>query len=594
VSKELIPAICNARIKSRDILIIAVISVVLALPMLVYGPMLRGDDTFEHLNFSKNFTGQFWAGEFYPRWLSGLNHGLGSPAFFVYGPLPYYVSALLEPVGRLFRFSAFDVSDWLALFGSGICALLWLSTMVPGRSALLGSILYMTMPYHLWADFYRRFALAECWAMVWMPLILYFTARVVARKPRAMVGLAVAFALLIASHLFTVLMFSLVPLAAAIFLSSEGKKFQAASRVAVSMLLGVGLSSAYLVPALFHQKHIPAAKLIMQSDYNWADNFLRFGRELFARPATASFVRPVSWIALNLFVLAIVCGGLVLKQSHTGTKKTIIFWLGVCALSIFMMSSLSVPLWRLLPSLQAIQFPWRFNVVLCVAALPVMAIFLSSYSWNSLSSKIAVSACLFVILVPWLLAQGDIWRRYRTETLPVTYVASAVEHDGLFQAWSPPGTDQASSLRASSEPRVRFMEGEGSAEVLSWRPRHIQFQTSSPEGGWVMVNQFYYPAWKARIAGQPTSIRVRPSIPEGLVQLLVPPGVQRVLLDIPVGFAERAGYWISVLCLLLCGYFVFRSDARRFGRNHRETRAGGGVTPSSLSQLSGLAGQTRA
>src|ERR1700690_2864490 len=86
---------------ASDILIVGVAALVLALPMLIYGPMVKGDDTYEHLNYCRHFGEQFWGGEWYPRWLLNINHGLGSPTFFVYPPFGSYVYALLQPVGRV-------------------------------------------------------------------------------------------------------------------------------------------------------------------------------------------------------------------------------------------------------------------------------------------------------------------------------------------------------------------------------------------------------------------------------------------------------------------------------------------------------------
>src|SRR5690349_15300276 len=99
----------------RNFWFIGAAAVVLAFPMLVYGPMSQGHDTDEHLNFTRYFGEQFWGGEWYPRWLMGMNHGLGSPTFFVYPPLPSYVCALLEPVAKVGHFNAFNMGEFLAL-----------------------------------------------------------------------------------------------------------------------------------------------------------------------------------------------------------------------------------------------------------------------------------------------------------------------------------------------------------------------------------------------------------------------------------------------------------------------------------------------
>ena len=71
-----------------------------------------------------------------------------------------------------------------------------ISTTASGGVALATAILYMLMPYHLAVDFYLPGpALAESWALAWMPLVLYFTVLAVKGKRGAIAGLAVAYAL---------------------------------------------------------------------------------------------------------------------------------------------------------------------------------------------------------------------------------------------------------------------------------------------------------------------------------------------------------------------------------------------------------------
>lgn len=62
-----------------DLLILAIVTALLALPMLMHGPLVSAHDATEHLNYSLHFAHQFWRGDWCPRWLLGINHGLGSP-----------------------------------------------------------------------------------------------------------------------------------------------------------------------------------------------------------------------------------------------------------------------------------------------------------------------------------------------------------------------------------------------------------------------------------------------------------------------------------------------------------------------------------
>jgi len=534
-------------------LILAIAALLFALPMLIYGPMVDGHDTYEHLNYSYHFSQQFWKGEWYPRWLTGMNHGLGSPSLFVYPPLPSYVYALLEPAGKIGHVNAFRMEEFLVLFGSGVCAFLWLSTMVDWGIALAGAVFYMLMPYHLAVDYYRRTALSECWALAWMPLILYLGAKTILRKERAhQVGLAVACALLILSHVVSALMFFLIPMAVAISSSPRGQKLRFLLRVAGPMLLGVGLSSFYLVPALFHARYFPVSRLPLWS--NLQANLLTL-RKLYE---SSGFIRTIAFTTFDMIALCAICGVLVLLKSRDpSSRKQASFWLAVCIIPTFLMSSLSFPVWKLFPSLfAAVQYPWRFNVVLCLASAAIVVVFLSEiWSLSRLSRGVAL-LLLFAATNPWLISYGIIWRRYQTQTAQQKPPVN--DDDGWFPAWSVPGIDETSALRASREPKVRFLGIAGTSNVRRWEPRHIEFQTDSPTGGPVMINQFYYPSWTASAAGAVQPLEVKAAMPEGLLELEVPGGRQEVRVDMPIGLSERVGRWVSALCVVLSAMLAWK------------------------------------
>ncbi len=525
--------------------VVAFAAIILALPLLIHGPMLQGHDTYEHINYSQHFSEQFWAGELYPRWLTGMCHGLGSPTLFVYPPLPSYVYAILSPLGRAFHFDAFRIGEFLALFGSGICSFLWLKTMVSRVVALAGAVLYMLMPYHLAIDFYRRTALSECWALVWIPLVLYFSARLIRPKPHFSVGLAVAYALLILSHLVSVFIVSLIPLAAALVLSPRGDKLKSLLYTAAGMLLGIGLSCFYFLSALSHAKYFPVSRLPL-----WAyveGHLLNLGR--LSDAGSDGFIRLMTLTVVDTLAVCLACSVFVLAKGRVRSRKTIFFWLMVCVIPVLLMHGRSARIWHMCPPLfAAIQYPWRLNIVLCIAALPMVAIFLSEISNVRPLFRASWLVLLFVLLTPWLLSYTSIWGRYRVET--ARQMTSVDDDDGWFRAWIAPGTDDASALRASAGPHLTFLGGSGSADVLLWKPRHIEFLTNSSTGGPVMINQFYYPAWRA-LDDNRQAVQVRARAPEGLLEVNVPPGLQRIRLEIPLGPAERIGRWISGLCVLL-------------------------------------------
>jgi len=535
----------------REALILTVVALLLCLPILVRGPMPAAHDVDAHHHYTAHFAEQVWGGEVYPRWLLNMNHGLGSPNFFVYPPLPSYVYALLEPVGKALHFDAFNVAVFLCLLLSGIFAFLWISTMASRQISLIVACLYMLLPYHVSIDFYRRMALSECWGLTWMPLVLYFTVQVVKRKRGAILGLAVAYLLLILSHLMCVLMFSFIPLLLALTLSESGRRVRSLAAVIAGLWLGTGLSAFYLFPALANSKYFPSSAL----GIDLGENLLVFGKGLVTGAHKTGFVQAVSLSTADTALFIAFCGFMVLRKSSADKKRQVLLWMAICVIPLFLMSGASFRFWKALPFfLDSIQFPWRLNVILCMAALPVAAFFLSSLSRPlSFESKAAL-AVMVLFVASWIVSYGKALMRY---SLPPSSYTSISEFDGFFVAWKAVGMDDDSAMQASAGPRARFLEGDGTVTIQIWSPRHIVVQTDCTVCGPLMIRQFYYPLWRAQLVSQNSPLAVTPALPQGLLEVQVPPGRQQVLLEIPRGRSEHVGDWISGICALaVAGMFV--------------------------------------
>ncbi len=539
------------------ILLIALAAFLLTLPTFVRGPMLSAHDTREHIHFGEHFAEQFWHGELYPRWLLDMNQGLGSPSMFVYPPLPSLVYSLLLPVTSFLHMDAYVVGGWLCLFISGLCAFLWIRTMASEGVSCVVAVLYMLLPYHLAIDFYRRGALAECWALAWMPLVLYFTTQVAKKKRGSVVGLAFAFALLIVSHLISVLMFCAVPILLVTLLAERGEKAGAFLSVAGGFSLGTAVSAVYLLPALMSAKYFPVSRLGYLSDYSIRRNLLWFGRRLLTGPAV--FEHAVSLVTVDMALFVAFCGFMIVRYGPRYRRRQTLMWLAICAVSLFLMSTLSFRLWKAAPALTgAIQFPWRLDSLLCIAALPLSA-FLLSDLYETKRFRILIAATVTLFAATWF---GGYIATLAHYSIPPVYPGPVNNSDGWFKSWTPLGTNQASAFLASEGPRARFIAGGDRVIVLSWEPRKIEVQTDSATSGSLMINQFYFPMWQAKLVSNGTALLVRPALPQGLLEAQVPAGHQQVLLEIPRLVEERVGNWISVLALLVCAAILVAGFAR--------------------------------
>jgi hypothetical protein len=537
----------------KEVLVLAVAALVLSLPIFVHGPMLAGHDTREHLSFGQYFAEQFWQGELYPRWLLNMNSGLGSASFFVYPPLPSYVYALLLPVTRIVPVNAFSLGEYLCLFASGLFAFLWMTTIASRLVSLIAAAIYMLLPYHLTIDYYRRGALSECWALAWMPLVLYFTTLVVREKRYALVGLAIAYALLIVSRLVSVFILSVLPILLALTIAERGQKARALLTVIGGLVLGTFISAAYLVPAFANAKYFPVSRLEIPIDSGPQGDLLDFGWGLLMGHSEKSpFIRTVSLATVDTVLFLVLCGSVALMRGPRSRRAQTLLWLAVCPIPLFLMSGPSQWLWNALPPLtSAVQFPFRFDVVLCVAALPLAAFLLTDVMQLPVRSRASLLITVFLFAATWF---GGAVRSVRSLMRDQYDAGSSLSvHDGWFAAWTPRGTDRVSAMLASTGPRARFAAGQGSADVLLWKARHIEVLTNCAACEPLVVGQFYYPRWQARLVPEGTPLPVGPELPQGLLEVQAPPGRHQILVEMPRSLDEEIGSWLSALGILICG-----------------------------------------
>src|SRR5437868_3808254 len=86
------------KMKTKHLGAIAAAGIVLTLPVLILGIPFFSDDGVTHAVWYTHFSEQLSSGNLYPRWLMDMNAGLGSPAFFYYPPVPFFLTSLLRPL----------------------------------------------------------------------------------------------------------------------------------------------------------------------------------------------------------------------------------------------------------------------------------------------------------------------------------------------------------------------------------------------------------------------------------------------------------------------------------------------------------------
>ncbi|HEX7821822.1 MAG TPA: 6-pyruvoyl-tetrahydropterin synthase-related protein [Sphingobium sp.] len=318
--------------------LLALIALLVMLPSFLLGPGATHSVSFNYI-WTSQFAAAMQHGDLYPRWLPGSFEGLGSPTFYFYPPMTYWLTGGLDALG-LSTLQAINMGALLLLFVSGVTMHMWLSHR--GTHPLAGAILYMLLPYHQ-LDFWMRGALAEFAAFIWLPLIALAIDRLPHR--RGVLLLALSYAGLLITHMPTAMLSAFFLIAPLI-----GVRAWADRRVILPALIAggiaVGLAGFYLVPALTLQDAI-FSQMLWTPGYQpaaWTVWTLNFG----LMPCTALGLAFLAWPSRSVWTVIVVVGGLA-------------------ALNL-------IPfLWNI-PPLSRAQFPWRLlGIVEFAAVTAVMA-----------------------------------------------------------------------------------------------------------------------------------------------------------------------------------------------------------------------------
>ena len=303
------------------------LSLLLLLPAILGPAMLRDSFQIDWV-WSDQFTVELARGHLYPRWLPLSNGGAGSPTFYFYPPLAFYVSGLLGIV--MPTYAAIIGCFAIALVLSGYTMLAWLHGT---KRPLVGALLFMAAPYHIY-DFYGRGGQAEFVAIALLPLIALGLRRAGNRRPAL---LAFSYAAMILAHLPLALLTSLFLIAPYCLWRRDLRSYW------LPLALGVMMASIYLIPAL-------ALNPYRRSEFLWADPAYQ------AKNWSLIFIRSGPVPGMRTVFAAILVTSLVptVILWFSGQRKTAVYAAACCVIAAGVIPGL----WAL-PLLKDVQFPFR-------------------------------------------------------------------------------------------------------------------------------------------------------------------------------------------------------------------------------------------
>ncbi len=355
-------------------------------------------------------------GNWLVRWCPDFAFGQGYPFFIVYGPLATFIGELFH---HFLNFSlTWSVKSVfvIAVIGAALSMYLFVKSWAGKTAGFLAALVYVYIPYHL-LDMFVRAALAETLSFLFLPLVLWAMRENVVR-PRWKSIVIGAFAyggLMITSNLVSLLFTPILVLYILMVIliqanrempfrdmSGEsafpfvGELLHLAAAPAISLLLGLGLSAFFWIPAITEFKYV-STKQWYGGYYDFHHSFT-YWHQLFSPHWGFGISEPgpdddLSF-QLGIVPLLLLSFAIYGWSKLKGEKKWHVgFFLAVSIVAAYLTLGASAWAWDHVPGVRFAQFPWRYLILTTLAVPPTAA---ALTEWMGQSQKRRWALTLFM------------------------------------------------------------------------------------------------------------------------------------------------------------------------------------------------------
>jgi len=500
-----------------------------------------GHDVEFHLYSWLDVLAQWKQGIIFPRWAAMAHFACGEPRFLFYPPASWTLGAALSSV---FPWTlAASVYIWIVLVAAGISMFTLARRWLGRRDAMFAAAFYAANPYHL-VIVYWRSAFAELLASCLVPLLLLLVLRAADGERRVIFPLSLVLAAAWLTNAPAAVMIHYSFALLILFFAWKKRSARLLAVGAASVALGACVAAFYLLPAVYEQRWINIAGA-EEAGLRPQDGFL------FTHTTDVdhdNFNRLVSWVAIAemLVTLASIATARVWRMKYRDLWNGLVVWAGACSVLMFSITGL---LWKHLPKLEFVQFPWR--LLLCLSLCLSIGVVMSVPRWWG---RFAV--CLTMLLVVVVLGrhyQKPWWDHADDLREMQDNMADGIGYEGVDE-YMPLGADPSAIDQDTLKVRVDG-PAHAAVHVFYWNPESKMFTAEMSAPDRLTLRLLRYPAWKVEVNGREVETTAR----ENTGQMLVPveAGMNRVQIRFTRTWDRTAGGWISLVSALgLVGWML--------------------------------------
>lgn len=510
------------------------------LPLLRPGFIPTHDGEYHIIRFFE-FEKMLKAGFLFPRWAPGLNSGYGVPLFNFFYPLPNYAGSLFHVLGWSLT-DSFKLSLATGYISAGFFCFFWLKKLFHPRAAAVGTIVFTYIPYWF-VDIYVRGSIGEVFAISF--LMLFFAC--LENNKRLLGSFAVA-GIIVSHNILSILFLPLLLIYALL------RKRQ----YVVNIILGLGLSSYFWLPAILERKFVVGLNVVNVFDYfpdfyqllvpSWGTGFSGSG-------LTGNEMSPqIGILALFVIFSSLFC---ILRSKKKPDKQLAVLFASVVFLSFFFMLSISHSIWKAVPVLSYLQYPWRLLSIF----LPAIA-FLAAYATSKFNKLWAqVLLVLFAIILSYQYARPAVYLPRNDEY----YLSRREFTDGTSSLGNSFSTRWSSWKENRVKDRIEVVSGSVKLSEVILRPASSYFKTNSDSPATIAIHTLYYPGWIVKIDDHNAEINYQNN---GMINFALSSGTHRVSVFFTETPTRLLADFISLLSLFwIVGWAILNRYAYRHRHN---------------------------
>lgn len=462
------------------------------------------------------FYSSFSDGQFPVRFLKGLNFGYGYPvANFLYPGFMYMATP--------FHFLGFGFVDsvkivlMLSFIFSSVFTFLWLRTLFGKLPSLIGSVLFVYTPYHLY-DLYKRGSVGEIVSLTFVPLVLYGV------EKRNYYVISISIFLLIVSHNSMALLF--LPVIVSYILI----RYFLDKKIFFGVGTGIALSSFFIVPAVFELGYTYFKKTTIS---NPSEYFV--GLEM------------IGIISILLLLASLVIFKMGRKNNNVSHNGLFVLFISVSFISMFLSTFLSEVIWKT-PIASLLQFPFRV-----LSLLLLTNAFFAAYILNFLKGTRRYVVFILLLIISFY-SSFKFMKPAEFTNIPDTVYATNPATTTVKNEYMPMWVKEFPT--SQYEHKVELLNGKGEVINVIERSNRISFELDNSTSTKIRLNTVYYPGWRAYVDNNEVDIHYENS--KGVMDIPIAEGqrnIRFVFSETPLRILADG---ISVIAVVLLIAYSFR------------------------------------